>query len=401
MTPKSVRANAARSSQSWRGRCRLILCRMGPLPALLAFAAALVPGAARATDPGAVLAGAMAGTRVPAMGLAVLRDGHIADLAVRGVRASTGDDPVRIDDPWHIGSDAKAMTAVLIARLVERGLLHWDDRVGDRLPLAAATMKRQYVQRQYVGATLADLLSHHAGLPRDLIDAGARAALFFGPGPADPRERRLRYVARALADPPEGPRGSFHYANTGYLVAAAMAEAVTGEPFETLLQREVLAPLEIDRARFVTTGPGELQGHRGGRPTGPAESNPPFFAPAGGLILPLADWAQFCLDQLAGAQGRGQLLTRGDYRRMQSAQGAGDYGMGWEIAADYAGHAGPVLVHAGSDTSWYAMAVLFPAAGTGVLVVANAGPDMGGEAAVRSAVRQAVSTAVATIVPGL
>ncbi len=91
--------------------------------------------------------------------------------------------------------------------------------------------------------------------------------------------------------------------------------------------------------------------------------------------------------------GGGRLLTRGDYRRMQTAQGDGGYGMGWEIAADYAGHPGPALLHAGSDTNWYAMAVLFPDAGTGVLVVANAGPDMGGDAAARAA--------VATVLHGL
>lgn len=348
-------------------------------------AIALIAVPVRAADSGAVLDAAMVGTRVPAMGMAVLRDGHIAVLAVRGVRASDGADPVRPGDRWHIGSDAKAMTATLIARLVERGQLHWEDRIGTVLPEFAATA--------YARATLADLLSHHAGLPHDLIDPGARGALFGDQGPDGPTTTRLHYIARALTDPPVGRRGTFHYANTGYLVAAAMAERVTGESYEALLQREVLAPLGIAHAGFGTTGPGELQGHRGGHPTGPNDTNPPFFAPAGGVVLPLADWAAFCLDQLAGARGHGRLLTPADYHRLQSAHGAGGYGMGWEVRAEYAGHAGPVLVHAGSDTNWYAIAVLFPKAGTGALVVANAGPDMGGEAADRAA--------LAAILPGL
>jgi CubicO group peptidase (beta-lactamase class C family) len=340
---------------------------------------------ARAADAGAVLDAAMAGTRVPAMGVAVLRDGHVATLAVRGVRASTGTDPVQIDDPWHIGSDAKTMTATLIARLVERGVLHWGDRVGAVLP--------EFAQTRYGRATLVDLLSHRAGLPHDLIDASVRAALFADHGPDDLITLRLHYIARALTDPPVGPSGAFHYANTGYLVAAAMAERVTGESYETLLQQEVLAPLHITRARFGTTGPGELQGHRGGRPTGPESTNPPFFAPAGGLILPLGDWAAFCLDQLAGARGQGRLLNRAEYHRLQSGHDGGGYGLGWEVLPDYGGLAGPVLVHAGSDTNWYAIAALFPGAGTGALVVANAGPDMGGEAADRAV--------LAAIVPGL
>ncbi|WP_353227926.1 serine hydrolase domain-containing protein [Novosphingobium sp.] len=349
---------------------------------------ALVAPPARAADADAVLAAAMAGTRVPAMGVVVLRDGHIAALAVQGVRDNDGHDPVRADDPWHIGSDIKAMTATLIGRLVEQRRLHWQDRVGAMLPEWANVMHPHYAR-----ATLADLLSHHAGLPHDLIDPVGRAALFDPAAPGTPREQRLRYVVRALADPPVDRDGSFHYANTGYLVAAAMAEAVTGEPYETLLQREVLAPLGIARARFGTTGAGEPRGHRDGHPTGPDDTNPPFFAPAGGLVLPLDDWARFALDQLAGARGAGRLLTPGGYHRMQTAHGDGHYGLGWEVVDEYAGHAGPALVHAGSDTNWYAMAVLFPRDGTGVLVVANAGADMGGDAADR-----AVLTA---LVPGL
>jgi len=299
---------------------------------VIAGMVALVAGAARAADAGAALSAAMAGTRVPAMGMAILRDGHIAALAVRGVRVTGGSDPVLPDDPWHIGSDAKAMTAVLMARLVERGALDWGDRLGRLLPDVA-------MQPGYAHATLAELLSHRAALPHDLVDPARRAALFGDDSAASLSDKRRRYIALALADPPAGREGAFGYSNTGYLIAAAIAERAT---------------------------------------------NPPFFAPAGGFVLPLADWAQFGLDQLAGARGRGQLLSAAGYRRMQSDLGGG-YGMGWEVVPRYAGRAGPVLVHAGSDTCWYAIMVLFPARGTGVMVVANAGPDMGGDAAARAA----------------
>jgi hypothetical protein len=43
------------------------------------------------------------------------------------------------------------------------------------------------------------------------------------------------------------------------------------------------------------------------------------------------------------------------------------------------------LVHAGSDTNWYAIAVLFHGSGTGAMVTANAGPDMDGETATGAA----------------
>jgi CubicO group peptidase (beta-lactamase class C family) len=345
-------------------------------PLLLCALIAAAP--ARGADAGAVLDRAMAGTHVPAMAMAVLRDGHIAAQAQRGVRRNDGADPVQPSDPWHIGSDAKAMTAVLIARLVERGALGWDDRLDALLPDLAAAM-----QPRYARTTLVDLLSHRAGLPHDLADPAARAVLF-GNRSGSAGDQRLRYITAALGDRPEG--AGFHYSNTGYLIAAAIAERVTGRSWEDLIQGEVLAPLGIVHARFGTTTGGEPQGHRDGHPTGPAETNPPWFAPAGGLVLPIDEWAAFCLDQLAGARGQGALLQAEDYRRMQSAIGLGGYGMGWEVLSGYAGRAGPVLLHAGSDTNWYALAVLFPARGTGVLAVANAGPDMGGDAVVRAAI---------------
>jgi hypothetical protein len=46
-----------------------------------------------------------------------------------------------------------------------------------------------------------------------------------------------------------------------------------------------------------------------------------------------------------------------------------------------------VLVHTGSDGTWFAFAALFPKTGTGVLIVANAGKSMGGEKAVMKAVK--------------
>jgi len=115
------------------------------------------PGPAHAADPSAALDVAMAQHgQVPAMGMAILGDGHLSALAVRGVRVIGGHDAVLPGDPWHIGSDVKAMTAVLIARLVDRGVLHWDDPLGALMPDLA-------MPPRYARATLAQVMSHHAG----------------------------------------------------------------------------------------------------------------------------------------------------------------------------------------------------------------------------------------------
>jgi hypothetical protein len=49
------------------------------------------------------------------------------------------------------------------------------------------------------------------------------------------------------------------------------------------------------------------------------------------------------------------------------------------VQGSIAGPQGPALVHQGSDGNWLAIVALFPEQGSGALVVANAGGDMGAD----------------------
>lgn len=327
-----------------------------------------------------VLLQAMEGTQTPALAAVVLRAGAIAEQAVQGLRRNDGPAPVLIDDAWLIGSDAKPMTAALILRLVDRGLLSLDAPLAELLPALAAGMHPQYRQ-----VTLRQLLSHRSGLPDNVHDEAFIAAFH-----ADKRSmttQRSAYISYALKDEPVAAPGSkFSYSNTGFLVAAVVAERATKTPYEDLMRREVFAPLGMESVGYGTTHEGQPLGHARGRPVGKAEdSNPLMFAPAGNMHMSMGDWSRFCLDQLAGAQGKGRLLTASVYGQMQGAAGADAGNIGWGVQTSIAGRRGPVLIHAGSDGNWYALVVLFPQTGHGILVAANAGPDMGGDKAAMAA----------------
>ena len=355
---------------------------MNRISLLLGACVALVAGAAAAQDTAAAdaLADAMRGTAVPAMAVLEMRDGQVAREAVRGVRRNDGADPARLDDAWLIGSDAKPMTAALIARLVDRKVLSWTTPLSEMLPTLAAKMRPDYR-----GVTLEQLLSHHAGLPHDASDEAFFNA-FFHDTRALP-EQRLDYIAKALAESPVAPPGSkFEYSNTGFLVAAVIAERAAGKPYEALIRQEVFEPLGMHGVEFGSMHANQPQGHHDGKPAKLEDTNPDMFAPAGNMAMPLRDWAAFCLDQMAGAEGHGKLLSAASYREMQTVQpGGGSAGLGWGIQASLAGHAGPVWMHAGSDGTGYAVVALFPAAHRGLLVVANAGDEMGGAKAARDA----------------
>ena len=335
------------------------------LPALLVAALLTVVCArsAGAQSVDTVLATAMRGRSVPGMAVLLLRNGAVAGQAVRGVRALDAPDRVTPADVWHIGSDTKAMTATMIARLVERGVLAWDAPLPTLLPVLAAGM-----QPAYRGVTLHDLFSHQAGLPAN-VDLATLDAFRQDPRPI--RDQRLAYARLALGQPPAYvPRTGDLYSNSGPVIAAVAAEQATGLTYEELMRREVFAPLGMTSAAFGPTHRGEPLGHAHGTPMAGREAdNARVLAPAGEIHLSMRDWGAFALDQMAGEHGRGRLLRPATYRLLHTPGRTGStFALGWALRASLHGVPGPFLTHAGSNTYWYAVIVLAPATESGILV---------------------------------
>jgi CubicO group peptidase (beta-lactamase class C family) len=326
---------------------------------------------------------AMTGTGTPAVAALVMRNGKIVDQAVHGVRRNDRPPLAATDDSWLLGSTSKVMTVALVARLVEKGTLSWDASLERMLPDLVKTMRPEYRK-----VTLTELLSHRAGLPENARDHAFVESFFVDARPLT--EQRAAYISRALQDAPETPPGSaFGYSNTGFLIAAVVAERATKTSFEDLMQREVFRPLGMLSAGFGPPPDGQPVGHRGGKPVTKTmvhfdDGVPMAFTPAGNMHMSLHDWALFCLDQMAGSHGRGKLLTPASYRLMQTAQPDSPSGLDWGVQKSIAGRQGPVLVHGGSDGNSLAWVVLFPVSESGILVVANGAEDMDGDKATRA-----------------
>ncbi|MDE2238077.1 MAG: beta-lactamase family protein, partial [Elusimicrobia bacterium] len=287
--------------------------------------------------------------------------------------------PVALGDLWHLGSDTKAMTSALIARLVERKRLRWTTTLAEAFPGFAAAMNPGFRD-----ASLLDLLSHRAGLPHD-VDYSRYAG-------SDLKAERLRLAGDVLSGAPLSPPGSrFQYSNVGYIIAAAAAEAATGRSWETEIKREVFAPLGMDSCGFGGVGtPGEIDEpwphEADGRPAprnGPDEDNPPVLDPAGRVHCSLGDWAKFVIDQLRGAQGMSGLLSAQSYRVLQTPAEGGGYALGWIVARrDWGG--GTVLTHIGSNTLNVADVWIAPNRDFALLVCINEGGDRAAQAADRA-----------------
>ena len=356
--------------------------------ALFAAPMMIAPQAATAGATSPVLREALVGTAAPAVSAVTIRDFRAESEQVAGMCAAGGREPVRRGMRWHPGSNGKAMTATLIARLVETGALAWDRPLAAMLPDIAVDM-----QPAYHDVTLTDLLSHRAGLPENGADA-ALFASFLADASSLPAQR-ARYVLACLREAPVGPvRAAASYSNTGFVIAAVCAERATGRAFEDLIRAEVFAPLGMRSVSFGQFGGRhEPQGHVDGRIADrAADANPAMFAPAGAMRMAMGDWARFCIDQMRGEHGRGRLLRAASYRFLHAPQAETSSALGWGAAAHPMNLRGPALTHSGSDGNWYALVCLFPQTGAGVIAAANAGESMGGDRAALAVMRALAKT---------
>ena len=316
------------------------------------------------------------GGSMPAVAVSVIRGGEPVCRGVAGLRVAGSPGTALETDAFHIGSDTKAMTALLCGILVDRGALRWDTTVGEvfggEYPMIDA----------YRGVTLSQLLSHTAGLPAGL--PGPVWLSFFpydSPAGAD----RARMVAESLALTPAcAPGSAFRYSNLGYVVAGRMLELATGKSWEALMEEELFGPLGMDGAGFGP--PAKLAaapwGHspKPADPAGPYADNPAALGPAGTVHATLADlerYASLYLSRGLAPSGR-RVISEAALEEIMEPR-LGGYALGWAVMDDTDGRR--VLAHDGSNTMFYCSMAIWPDDGDAVIVLANRG-DGKAEAAV-------------------
>src|SRR5262245_19045053 len=299
---------------------------------------------------------------LPALAGAIVRGDRVVAIGATGVRRQGDPTKVTPQDLWHLGSCTKSMTATLIARLVDRGVLSWDATIAgvfpDRRPRMAEGWERASLPHLLTHRSGAP--AHHApqggGAPADLSVDGLWGRLWRREG--SPTEQRLQLLDGVTAQPPLSQPGTKHlYANAGFAIAGAMAEKATGKAWEDLMREEIFRPLGMDRTGFGAPGSADrLDQPRGHAPRpegpvpvepGPAADNPPAIGPAGTVHAPLEDWAKYAALHLAGARGKSAFLKPETWKRLYTPPPGESYACGWVVRdQDWAG--GRTLWHNGS-----------------------------------------------------
>src|SRR3954447_2198445 len=274
-----------------------------------------------------------------------------------------------IEDRFHIGSDTKAMTALIAAMLVEGGKIRWASTVGEVFPELAATM-----DPAVRGVTLEQLLSHTSGIPSDTDANEKLIQQSFTQEKLNLDELRFWVVKQLVNRPLQSqPGAQFAYANMGYLLAGAMLERVTGQTWEELIVGRVFAPLQL---RTAGLGPQSTLGRidaplghesrEGQAPkpilAGPGGDNPEVIGPAGTAHMSVLDFARWAAWN-ASSGTRDPILVKAETaRRLHTpvvemppkpdappgTPAGGSYGFGWlTIKVPFSPE--PFLFHGGSN----------------------------------------------------
>ncbi len=340
-----------------------------------------VPVEAPNTPFGLQLGRARAAARLPAVAGARVTLEGTPETHAFGVRRANAGDTVANDDHFHLGSNAKAITATLLGALVEDGVLTWDRTIGASFPELAASMPAAWRS-----VTLRQLLTHRAGVgeftsPAELLGMPQDARR------GTPTEQRQAFSAWVLQRPPAGRVGEFMYSNGGYGIAVAIAERATGQTWERLLQERLFDPLGI-LARDVRLGWPGLAGSapwghvangQAWQPHDPTDDRiiaiPAALAPAGDLSMTMSAYARFLHMHVRGLAGRDDVLRATTIRALHEPDG--EYAFGWGVQRE---GAGTMHFHEGSAGTFHVVTLLNPQSGIAVATVTNAGGERAADA---------------------
>lgn len=169
----------------------------------------------------------------------VARDGRVLFEQAYGKRDELQEARTTIDTRFNLASAGKMFTSVAILQQVAAGRIGLDTTVGEVL--------KDYPNQAFADSVTVRQLLTHTG--------GAGGVDLFGVEYAGNR-KQARTVADMVAlhhaRAPEFPPGSKQeYGNFGYVVLGRMVEVLSGEDYQTYVQRHIFDPAGMTRTGFV------------------------------------------------------------------------------------------------------------------------------------------------------
>jgi CubicO group peptidase (beta-lactamase class C family) len=273
----------------------------------------------------------MARYDVPGASIAIVEGGRLTAAAGVGRKARGSEDAVKTTTLFRVASLSKMILASAMLRLVEQGRLDLARPISDYVPLP--------LQSGFDPSSIsvAHLLTHTSGIP-DLgiggscaVGAGALAQYFSSETPL------------VLWTP---PGAVWNYSNRGFSVAGWIIESITGERFEDVVAREVLAPAQMSSATYdpilATAGDHARGLSTSGNTHEPDSYDCEATRPPDGILATPTDYAHFAEALLGGGGGvlspsSVAALTSPHADTDQRPDGGEGYGYGLFVRSNYKG----------------------------------------------------------------
>jgi D-alanyl-D-alanine carboxypeptidase len=315
---------------------------------------------------------------IPSSAAGIINKDEIVWLGAYGKRYKDADISVQLSDKYHLGSCGKSLTSLLVATFVDRGIISWDSKLHEVLDITSNNI-----------FTIEELLTHTAGLPRDLHELEDYAPLMSYDWEGEPRALRAQLARDLLASEKlqKPVETSYAYSNIGYLLLGAAIEYLSQEVFDTVLLREVTSKLGMDSAgfdvpqSFTGTGSEEIMqpiGHTD-EPLDYAKDygdNHPILTPAGRLHCSGVDFAKMIKFYLTQSPA---IVSVNGFKPLLYGLPPKDLPMGWR--RKYNDDAGlDVWWQTGTNTFFYTVMCLILERNTGVFVLSNDGSSKGSQA---------------------
>ncbi|MGM0407778.1 MAG: serine hydrolase [Bacteroidota bacterium] len=305
------------------------------------------------------------------LSVVIVQEGTIIYDKAMGYRNAENMSFLRKDDIFNIASCTKSFTAAAIGKLVQEGLLSWDDKIIDYVP--DFKLKDDCITKQL---TIKDMLANRSGLGTfygDLLWYNSEYS-------NDEIIKRMHYLPMNRQF-----RSEFGYQNNMFTLAGEIVYKVTGQSWENFIKQNFLIPLEMNHSR---TSSDDFDGTEsialphfndstmnpyyfvGGKPAASIWSNP----------RDLANWVNMFLNK--GERKGNQILSPEIIKTLTSPatilpvseerESFGihfrAYASGW-FTYDYSGH--KIIDHGGSMPGFISKVAFIPEKNTGIIILNN------------------------------
>jgi CubicO group peptidase (beta-lactamase class C family) len=303
---------------------------------------------------------------VPATSISISRNGQFVYDQSVGMGDRQHLTQVQQDSLFRIASLTKPITSVTIFTLLEQGKLNLTDKVfGPSAILGINYGKPPY--KQYVADITVDNLLTHT--------AGGWAADNNDPMMHNDGWDHIKLITETIANQPLAYQPGTHwaYSNFGYCILGRVIEQITGQPYDSYVQANILAPcgistMQIAKNKESQRAPNEVV-YYGQYSEDPYKLNINRMDSNGGWIASSTELVQF-LNHVAGAPNIPALLKPATIKLMTTPAPAfppGDarYARGWMVRDNGAGnwwHSGSlpgtttIMVRTSTGFCWAALA---------------------------------------------